>query len=296
MKLLPKSIVGFLLLSLLLSCGKNSTAYKELLQQHDSLQQSHITVSKEFDEVFSILNEVEVGLNQIRETESQIAQYSERDDILSGEARGKIEESIKSAVELVAGYKAQIAQLQSRNSFNSSALTKKLNSLQKELEQRITTIGKLEAELGIARQELKEKSEKITLLDETISELKGDIESLHTQRELDKKSLAQQEKLLNSGYYFAACRSELIEKGLITKGGLFSPSKISFEADQSLFTEVDIRQLKVINFEAPKAKVLSLHPMGSYKIEVDKSGKASLHILSQNSFWSKTKYLVIRLK
>ncbi|MFA5712687.1 MAG: hypothetical protein WC960_00740 [Bacteroidales bacterium] len=296
MKTFLKTLFGIALVLTTLSCGKYSKAYKELQLQHDSLNTNHTTLSKEFEEIFSIINEVEEGLSNIRESENQIAQYSKREEILSGEMRQKVEESIKDVAESIELYRLKIAQLQSKSNFNSKEYTKRLNSLQEELQQKSTIIEKLERELGIANLELKEKSEELLKMDQALSNLKMDIASLEQKRVSDRETLAKQEELLYSGYYFADCKKELIEKGVITKGGLFSPSKISFEANPTLFKRVDIRTVKEIPLESAKAKVLSLHPVGSYKIEPNGEGKATLYILSQNNFWSRAKYLVIRLK
>ena len=58
------------------------------------------------------------------------------------------------------------------------------------------------------------------------------------------------------------------------------------------FTKVDITEMKELPLSAKKAKIITTHPAGSYKLEgenkVDK-----LVILNPDEFWSVSKYLVI---
>ena len=56
----------------IISCVENSGKYKDLKTRLDSLQREYGIRSDELDEVFAVLNEVEQGLQSIRESENII--------------------------------------------------------------------------------------------------------------------------------------------------------------------------------------------------------------------------------
>ncbi|MBR4882517.1 MAG: hypothetical protein IKU18_01430, partial [Bacteroidales bacterium] len=61
------------------------------------------------------------------------------------------------------------------------------------------------------------------------------------------------------------------------------------------FVRIDYRNISIINTNAKKAKVLSVHPKGTYTLESDsESGEISLIISNPDAFWEQTKYLVIQ--
>ena len=61
----------------------------------------------------------------------------------------------------------------------------------------------------------------------------------------------------------------------------------------SYFTKMDITATKEIQLSAKKAKLVTTHPAGSYKID-GADGKADkLIILDADKFWSVSKYCVI---
>lgn len=80
----------------------------------------------------------------------------------------------------------------------------------------------------------------------------------------------------------------------MSKGGLFKSAKISYQAEQSAFVKIDIREVKEIQINAEKAKVLSVHPTGTYTLEPGANGMQVLKISQPATFWEQTKYLVIQ--
>ena len=64
----------------------------------------------------------------------------------------------------------------------------------------------------------------------------------------------------------------------MSKGGLFKSAKISYQAEQSAFVKIDIREVKEIQINAEKAKVLSVHPTGTYTLEPGANGMQVLKI------------------
>ncbi|MDZ4058561.1 MAG: hypothetical protein U1D64_00820, partial [Bacteroidales bacterium] len=102
------------------------------------------------------------------------------------------------------------------------------------------------------------------------------------------------DQLLNSAFYIAGPKDELINAKVLSKGGLFRSARISYEAEQSAFVKIDIRNVREIYLNSKRAKVLSVHPTGTYTLEADTEGMQVLKISSPASFWEQTKYLVIQ--
>ena len=80
----------------------------------------------------------------------------------------------------------------------------------------------------------------------------------------------------------------------MTKGGLFKSSKVSYQAEKDAFVKIDLREISEINTNAGKAKVMSIHPKGTYAF-VENDGEMVLNISDPEKFWQQTKYLVIQV-
>ena len=63
--------------------------------------------------------------------------------------------------------------------------------------------------------------------------------------------------------------------------------------NKTYFTKVDISTTNTISLAAKKAKVITTHPSGSYKIEGADGKAEKLTIINAEDFWSASKYLVI---
>ena len=295
-----KRLFFALLLSLsviLTSCVENSSKYKALKAQLDSLNTEYGIQSSELDEVFATLNEVEAGLKSIRESENIIAVQSQTQDGMEVPAESKIQikqdmEAVKQAIKK---YQQQIAELKKDNRIQSQQFKKRLNALSKELKEKSELIENLTAQLDEKDAQLEIKTKEIASLGEVVSNLKNEVNTLSVEEKKLKDKVASQEQELYSVYYIVGSMSDLIDAGVITKGGLFKSAKVSYLSEQDTFVKIDYRNISIINTNAKRAKVLSIHPKGTYTLENDaESGEVSLIISDPAAFWEQTKYLVIQ--
>ena len=295
-----KRLFFALLLSLsviLTSCVENSSKYKALKAQLDSLNTEYGIQSSELDEVFATLNEVEAGLKSIRESENIIAVQSQTQDGMEVPAESKIQikqdmEAVKQAIKK---YQQQIAELKKDNRIQSQQFKKRLNALSKELKEKSELIENLTAQLDEKDAQLEIKTKEIASLGEVVSNLKNEVNTLSVEEKKLKDKVASQEQELYSVYYIVGSKSDLIDAGVITKGGLFKSAKVSYLSEQDTFVKIDYRNISIINTNAKRAKVLSIHPKGTYTLEnVAESGEVSLIISDPAAFWEQTKYLVIQ--
>ncbi|MCI1778410.1 MAG: hypothetical protein LKI53_00450 [Bacteroidales bacterium] len=273
------------------SCVEHSAKYKALEARVDSIQNGFDVKSGQLDSVFSVLNDVEEGLNSIRESENIIsvsaAQNKEGLNIDESK-REQFKNDIKSIQDAITKYQNKIAELRKQNKLNSIQFTKRLNAITEELNEKSALIENLYSQLEEKDKQIKIKTARISELDKTVSDLKEKTADLN-----NKVSL--QESELYAAYYIVGSKKDLISAGVLTRGGLFKSARISYNAEKSIFVKIDYREVSSISTNAKIAKVLSIHPSASYTMD-KYDGKAVLDILDPDSFWESTKYLVIQTK
>ena len=94
--------------------------------------------------------------------------------------------------------------------------------------------------------------------------------------------------------HFAERSKAVIEKEQhIIKGG-----KVLASADfnKDYFTEIDIRVDSVFPLYAKHAKLLTVHPAGSYEFTKDESKQLTLSIIDAEAFWSVSRYMVVQVR
>ncbi|PKP38763.1 MAG: hypothetical protein CVT97_00050 [Bacteroidetes bacterium HGW-Bacteroidetes-14] len=294
-----KKIIIFSLLAIaalsLSSCVENSAKYKALQAQLDSLGSAHSVKSAEFEEVFATLNEVENGLKSIREAENILVLQSQKGGAeIPENSREQLKSDVAAIGEAIQSYKQQINKLKNDARIQSNQFKKRLAALTSELEAKSELIADLGRQLEEKDRQLIVKSQQIETLDKTVTTLRDEVTSLAQATASQQETIATQEAQINSGYYIIGTKSELISANVMSKGGLFKSAKISYQAEQSAFVKIDIREVKEIQINAEKAKVLSVHPTGTYTLEPGANGMQVLKISQPATFWEQTKYLVIQ--
>ncbi|PKP41920.1 MAG: hypothetical protein CVT93_06300 [Bacteroidetes bacterium HGW-Bacteroidetes-10] len=294
-----KKIIIFSLLAIaalsLSSCVENSAKYKALQAQLDSLGSAHSVKSAEFEEVFATLNEVENGLKSIREAENILVLQSQKGGAeIPENSREQLKSDVAAIGEAIQSYKQQINKLKNDGRIQSSQFKKRLAALTAELEAKSELIEDLGRQLEEKDRQLVVKSQQIETLDKTVTNLRDEVTTLAQATASQQETIANQEAQINSGYYIIGTKSELITANVMSKGGLFKSAKISYQAEQSAFIKIDIREVKEIQINADRAKVLSVHPTGTYTLEPGANGMQVLKISQPATFWEQTKYLVIQ--
>lgn len=275
----------------LTSCVENSEKYKALQAQLDSLQSNNTLQTGELDAVFATLNEVEQGLKSIRESENILAVGME----VPANSREQLKSDMAAIQDAIRKYQEEIKKLKSDNKIKSEQFRKKLSALQKELSEKSELITYLTLQLEEKDVQLNLKSSQISSLDKVVSNLKNEVSNLNTEGTHLKEKVASQERELYSAYYIVGTKEQLIEAGVMTKGGLFKSSKISYQAEKNAFIKIDYREITEINTNAKKAKVISIHPKGTYAVETVNT-ETILTISDPDAFWEQTKYLVIQVQ
>ncbi len=223
-------------------------------------------------------NEIQDNLDIIKEKEKIVTNAS-KDTETRKSKEEQIVADIQSIYDLLNKNRSKLAAMSSK--------LKKSNQKNVELEK---FIARLTAE--------------IETKDLQIGDLKIQLEQLNvamtnlnvSYQKATQESAAKTEKL-NAAFYAFGTSKELIKNGVLTKSGGFigigKSNKMKADFNKSYFTKVDITNTNSIALSAKKAKIMTVHPAGSYKIEGANGKAEKLTIINSEEFWSTSKYLVI---
>ena len=277
------------------SCDSFSGGSKDQLKaENDSLLMELTQRNAELDDMMGTFNDISEGFRQINAAESRVD--LQRGAVAEGSLNAK--QQIASDIEFIRKQmeenKEQIAKLQAmlKNSkTNSSQLKKAVESLTQELNAKTQRIEELQAELA-------SKNIRIQELDAAVTDLNAVKSELTAENEAKAKTVAEQDKALNTAWFVFGTKKELKDQKILSGSGLFKKGSVLKDGDinKDYFTQIDIRTTKEIKLYSKDADVLTTHPTGSYALDKDDKGLLTLRITNPKEFWSVSKYLVIQVK
>ena len=285
---MKKLVVLLVCAAMLASCNGLGGGSKDLKAENDSLLMELTQRNAELDEMMGTFNEVQEGFRRINAAESRVDLTRGTISENSATAKQQIASDIEFITKQMEENKAQIAKLQAmlKNSKNNSAQLKKaVESLTQELVAKTQRIEELQAELA-------SKNIRIQELDAAVTGLTADKESLAAENEAKAKTVAEQDKAINSAWFVFGTKSELKSQKILEKGDVLK----SADFNKDYFTQIDIRTTKEIKLYSKRAELLTTHPTGSYEQVKDDKGQLTLKITTPAEFWSVSRYLVIQVK
>jgi chromosome segregation ATPase len=286
----PFFIFSAILLLTVTSCGKQSSDYKRLKAENDSLLNSKRALQDEIDSYFSAMNQIEQNIEKIKSTENTISIQPVGQE-LDDNTRTKINEDLIYLNEMLQANKDELARLKAKlkkSSFKSTELEQTISRLTKSLEEETSKVALL-------RDELSKKDSLIVELNNTVVEKDKNIEDLSVENKSKETKIKEQDETIHTAWYVFGSRSELKEQHIITSDGLFSSQKVlQRDFNKNYFVKIDARNTKSIPLYSTHAKILTNHPKSSYTLEKE-NGNFVLHIIDPNDFWSVSKYLVIEV-
>ena len=236
----------------------------------------------ELDEMMGTFNDISEGFRQINAAESRVD--LQRGAVAEGSLNAK--QQIASDIEFIR------KQMEENNSkTNSSQLKRAVESLTQELNAKTQRIEELQAELA-------SKNIRIQELDAAVTDLNAVKSELTAENEAKAKTVAEQDKALNTAWFVFGTKKELKDQKILSGSGLFKKGSVLKDGDvnKDYFTQVDIRTTKEIKLYSKDADILTTHPTGSYALEKDDKDQLTLKITNPKEFWSVSKYLVIQVK
>ena len=276
--------------ALLSSCG-NSGRNDALKAQNDSLNIVLAQRDAELDGIMEAFNEVQEGFRLINEAENRVDLQG---DFAEGtSAAQKIRDDIRFITEKLQANRERIAELEAQlnnGKYASSQLKKTIANLKKELEAKSLQIETLQEELA-------SKNIRIAELDDAVAGLSQDVAQLKADNVAKEAVVASQDKALNAAWFVYGTSSELKEQKILSKKFLQKAKVLEGDDfNKDYFTQIDIRRDKEIKLYSKDAKLLTVHPEGTYEFVKDDKGQLTLKITSPNKFWSVSRYLVIEVK
>lgn len=289
---MKKLLLAFIIVAILVSCGQQSTEYKKLKAENDSLKIENAKQSSEINEVLSILNEVEADFQSIRDAENYLNIQQQPGAEMNKTNQERIRQNVQLISETLKKNKEQLALLEEKvkkSGIESSSLRKTVARLSSEIDQKTSMIVVLQEDLA-------KKNIRIQELDDQVVALNEDVENLSTTSAAQKEKIHAQDKSLHTAYYCFGTSKELKDQNILSGGGLFSKSKVLQSGfNRDYFISIDVREVKEIPLFAGKAKLRSNHPEGSFEFVKDADGNLTFKILDDTHFWSLGKYLVIEI-
>ena len=282
-----KQLKLFACLALLLlgACtGKKSSPALANMEQNDSLQRIIAQRDSEINDMMSTLNEIQEGLSAINQAENRLSIARE------GEGANKtaqIKENIKFIANTMARNRELMKRLQQQlreSRFNGDELRKTISNLTQQLDDKAQELQRLKAELDA-------KDIHIAELDEKIDNLNDNVENLQTDAQQKAQTISNQDKQLNTAWFVFGTKKELKEQHIMENGKVLQSN-----FNKNYFAKIDIRIDKEIKFYSKSARILTMHPSGSYTLTPDVNKQYVLRITNPQLFWSTSKYLVVLVK
>lgn len=277
------------------SCNvEKSEKYQALLAERDSLQSVAMAASGGYDQALNTINEIENALENVRAAENIIMLENQEGN--SNDAVSKIlaiQQTLQENRNKIAQLEKQLAD----QGANSKALNQTINRLKKQIEEKDTYINSLKDELQLSKEQIAELNSQVDNLSQNIDNLNSNIDNLNTQNAEQQATISQQDAAINTVWYCVATNKVLVEKGLVTKGGLFSSSEVSGQGiDKTQLVQADKRSLNNIPLNTKKATIITKHPESSYQLVEGEDGALTLEITDTNAFWSISNYLIVSIK
>ena len=282
-----KQLKLFACLALLLlgACtGKKSSPDLANMEQNDSLQRIIAQRDSEINDMMSTLNEIQEGLSAINQAENRLSIARE------GEGANKtaqIKENIKFIANTMARNRELMKRLQQQlreSRFNGDELRKTISNLTQQLDDKAQELQRLKAELDA-------KDIHIAELDEKIDNLNDNVENLQTDAQQKAQTISNQDKQLNTAWFVFGTKKELKEQHIMENGKVLQSN-----FNKNYFAKIDIRIDNEIKFYSKSARILTMHPSGSYTLTPDVNKQYVLRITNPQLFWSTSKYLVVLVK
>ncbi len=240
---------------------------------------------------------IEANLDSIRSKEETI-QALRNGDIDGGEnSKERILENIAAIDALLGENRNSIANLNdkvSRYSVENGKYKKQISFFKKQVNQLNSTVVQKDSAISDLKGELVAKNFKI-------EELNSNLTAQKRINSSQKDKIAIQTRALNTAYYVVGKYSDLKDNKVVQKeGGIIGLGRTKTLADdfnKDYFTMIDITASRIIPIDSDKkVELISEHPTGSYRLNMEEDKTLNLEVLDLDQFWKSSKYLVIMIK
>ena len=280
-------------LSFAMSCSTKKEKEQESKDPNaetiDSLRQALTQSQNESNDLIETLSQIQDGFDQINEAEGRVSVENKQGERANKQAIIEnmefIQRTMKLNRELISNLQQQLRNANQSDKRTKAKLEEMVNNYNKQLEDKQKQIDELRAQLA-------ERDIKIAEQGEQINALNTSVNDLSQKNEEKARTVAAQDKELNTAYYVFGTKKELREQRILKSGDVLK----SNDFNKDYFTRIDLRVTKQIRLYSKSAKLMTNHPAGSYTLEKDAQNQDVLRINNPQEFWSVSKYLVIIVK
>lgn len=293
MKKLLTLLMAVCTLAFVASCSTKKEKEQEAADPNtatiDSLRQALAQSQNESSDMIETLSQIQDGFDQINEAEgvvnveSRQGERGNKQRILDNMAL--IQNKLKLNRELIANLQQQLRSSNQSDARTKAKLEEMVSNFNKQLEEKSREIEDLRAQLA-------EKDIKIAEQGEQINSLNSSVNDLTQKNEEKARTVAAQDKELNTAYYVFGTKRELKEQRILRRNDVLKGN----DFNKDYFTSIDLRVTKTIKLYSKSAKLMTNHPAGSYSLDKDAQGQYTLRITNPQVFWSVSRYLVIVVK
>ncbi len=271
----------------LVSCREASPA-NDSLSLMEASKQELVTALDERDQLLSLVKEMTLEMKEIRKLEDitsvAVAQSDEKST-----RRTTILSDIKAVKETLMRRRNQLGVLEHQfkeSGLYNEELIETIGALRGHIDYQTGEIDRLRAQLVAAGEQIEQLADKVDSLNVAVTEVESERDSARMESLLFENEL-------NTCYYVAAGKSQLRTHNIIESGFLRRTKLMNGDFDQDFFAVRDKRNFEVLAVGSKKARVLTNHPEGSFRLRDDSSG-VYLEIIDKDRFWSLTNYLVVQ--
>ena len=231
------------------SCVESSQKYKSLQARLDSLSTVHIMQNSEMESMLADLNDISAGMQSLRDAERLLTLETINENKANSKSKqqlNQLKKDVQAITEAIASYKEQISKLEGKNKSQSAEFKRLIAGLNAELDQRTQKLNEITKQLA-------EKNQQLAVKTEEVANLTENVEALDKANKSQQMTINEQDMAIHQGHYLIGNRKELKEAEVISRQGIFCPPIVSSQAQKANFTDLDIREMKVIPLNSKKA-------------------------------------------
>lgn len=283
---LPGMAVLTAVLMIFASCGKSSKAYKDLAKNYDSIAAVNQVYESQMGEMDDMIGRIISNFQEINAMEGMINLDPKKGDIQASD-RDRIEDNIRMINERLKSNREEIAALNQK----LAASGKRTGVLQKTVAALEKQLGEKTKEVLRLTEELQQKNIAIAALDSMVTNLKQTEAEDRQTIEMQEQTIAKQDTEINLVRYCVGTKNDLRELGIIQRNG--NVASEDFQSDY--YTQVDKRAFSKLPLYTRRAKLLTNHPQGSYRLIEGEDRNLTLEVINAKDFWSFSRVLVIQV-
>lgn len=172
---------------------------------------------------------------------------------------------------------------------------KTVASLKKQISDKDIKISEFSEMMNQLVVQIKAKDQQILILQKSLMDRDMEYAALFDEYQEQVELALDVMKELNTVYYAYGTKKELIDNDIIvTEGGFIGigrQTNLSDDFNSTYFETLDKTKVKEISVVGKKPKIITDHPLSSYKWDNNK-----LIILDADRFWKVSKFLIVEVK